>query len=180
MATLKSLVDETSNIKNELKNCHTTLKNNLIEKGVEVLPSYKMSTLISKINNIKGYILSAQESSNTIIFGKYTGNLTYYTNEKGTYKKFTFDRVMKGFYNVRIYGANFGTVTSKSYVSIVLDGVEICKIRFNSTTAYTQIVQFETNDVRGNSTLEINYVGEGINKGVALGDCSVFSYVKEL
>lgn len=180
MATLKNLVDETTNIKNELKTCHSNLKNNLIAKGVEVLPSDKMPTLISKINNIKGYILSAQESSNTITFGKYTESLSYYSNGKGTHKKFTFDRVMKGFYNVRIYGANYGSVTSKSYVSIVLDGVEIGQIRFNSTTAYTEIFQFETNDVRDNSTLGINYVGEGISKGVALGDCSVFSYVEEL
>ena len=29
MATLKNLVDETTNIKDELKTCHTNLKNNL-------------------------------------------------------------------------------------------------------------------------------------------------------
>ena len=30
MSTLKQLVDETTNIKNELKTCHTNLKSNLI------------------------------------------------------------------------------------------------------------------------------------------------------
>ena len=54
MSTLKNLVDETTNIKNELVTCHANLKNNLIEKGVEVLPSDKMSTLISKVSNILG------------------------------------------------------------------------------------------------------------------------------
>ena len=30
MATLKNLVDETTNIKNELVECHSNLKNNII------------------------------------------------------------------------------------------------------------------------------------------------------
>ena len=52
MATLKSLVDETTVIKNELKTCHTNLKNNLSAKGVGVLNSDKMPSLINKINDI--------------------------------------------------------------------------------------------------------------------------------
>ena len=52
MATLKSLVDETTNIKNELVECYTSLKNNLIEKGVECSDSDLMSTLIGKVANI--------------------------------------------------------------------------------------------------------------------------------
>ena len=31
MSTLKQLVDETTNIKNELRTCHSNLKNNLIK-----------------------------------------------------------------------------------------------------------------------------------------------------
>ena len=52
MATLKSLVDETSNIKNELKTCHTNLKNNLSAKGIGVSSSDKIPSLINKINDI--------------------------------------------------------------------------------------------------------------------------------
>ena len=48
MATLKSLVDETSNIKNELIECHTNLKNNLIAKGVECSKDDKLFSLINK------------------------------------------------------------------------------------------------------------------------------------
>ena len=36
MSTLKQLVDETTNIKNELKTCHANLKNNLIERVLSV------------------------------------------------------------------------------------------------------------------------------------------------
>ena len=53
MATLKSLVDETSSIKDELKTCHVNLKNNLIEKGVECSEDNKMSSLIDKVSGIK-------------------------------------------------------------------------------------------------------------------------------
>ena len=52
MATLKSLVDETTNIKNELKTCHTNLKNNLVEKGVDASSSDKMATLIDKVKDV--------------------------------------------------------------------------------------------------------------------------------
>ena len=52
MATLKSLVDETTNIKNELVTCHSNLKNNLIGKGVECSDTDKMLSLIEKVNTI--------------------------------------------------------------------------------------------------------------------------------
>ena len=53
MATLKSLVDETTNIKNELVECHSNLKNNLIAKGVECNDTDKMLSLINKVENIE-------------------------------------------------------------------------------------------------------------------------------
>ena len=63
MATLKSLVDETTNIKNELVECYTNLKNNLIEKGVECEDSDKMASLISKV---KGVSLVSKASDNIL------------------------------------------------------------------------------------------------------------------
>ena len=53
MTTLKNLVDETANIKNELVACHSNLKNNLIEKGVECSDTDRISNLVDKINGIK-------------------------------------------------------------------------------------------------------------------------------
>lgn len=53
MATLKSLVDETTNIKNELVECHTNLKNTLIAKGTECSDNEKMSSLVDKISALK-------------------------------------------------------------------------------------------------------------------------------
>lgn len=53
MSTLKQLVDETTNIKNELVTCHTNLKKNLTLKGISVSSSEKMSSLVSKVANIE-------------------------------------------------------------------------------------------------------------------------------
>ena len=53
MATLKSLVDETTNIKNELVECHTNLSNALTEKGVDVSSGDKISSLIDKVEDIE-------------------------------------------------------------------------------------------------------------------------------
>lgn len=53
MSTLKQLVDETTNIKNELKTCHTNLKNNLIEKGVECSDTDKLLSLVGKVGEIE-------------------------------------------------------------------------------------------------------------------------------
>lgn len=52
MATLKNLVDETTNIKNELVTCHSNLKNNLTAKGVECSDTDKISSLIDKVEDV--------------------------------------------------------------------------------------------------------------------------------
>lgn len=53
MSTLKELVNETTNIKNELKTCHANLKNNLTEKGVEYSDTDKLLSLVGKVGEIK-------------------------------------------------------------------------------------------------------------------------------
>ena len=83
MATLKSLVDETGNIKNELVECHTNLKNNLIAKGVECSDNDKMSSLIDKVNDLKTSI-KVTVSDNIIISThvdySYVVNVNNYVN----------------------------------------------------------------------------------------------------
>ena len=72
MSTLKQLVDETTNIKNELVTCHANLKNNLLHKNIDFLPTDKFSTLISKIKNITN--VKAIEGEDYLIF---TSNTKY-------------------------------------------------------------------------------------------------------
>ena len=53
MATLKNLVDETTNIKNEVVTCYTDFKENLTNLGVTLEDNSKLSDLINKLPNIK-------------------------------------------------------------------------------------------------------------------------------
>ena len=56
MATLKGLVDETTNIKNEIVECRDTLKQILIDKKIEGLENEnKLSTLINKVNKLREF-----------------------------------------------------------------------------------------------------------------------------
>ena len=80
MATLKSLVNETTNIKDELKTCHTNLKNNLIAKGVECSDTDKMSSLIDKITLIPSIPLPIKAGNDLNILydeGRYGANSNY-------------------------------------------------------------------------------------------------------
>lgn len=82
MSTLKQLVDETTNIKNELISCHTDLKTNLIYKGIEVLENDKMSTLIDKVRTINVGIRT-HVSENNLIYSTVPSELRF-TNIRGT------------------------------------------------------------------------------------------------
>ena len=53
MATLKNLVDEVGNIKNELVTCSNTLKNKLTDKDVSFNRTDKLLSLINKVGDIK-------------------------------------------------------------------------------------------------------------------------------
>ena len=55
MATLKGLVDETTNIKNELVECHSKLLNILTLKSVEVSEEDKLEDLIEKVDLFDNY-----------------------------------------------------------------------------------------------------------------------------
>ena len=85
MATLKSLVDETSNIKNELVECRTNLKNNLIAKGVECSDTDKMSSLIDKVGNLKSVSINLGDKSvlysDTVVEMIKPSDYTYFNKE---------------------------------------------------------------------------------------------------
>ena len=53
MSTLKNLVDEVGNIKNELATCSNTLKNKLTDKDVAFNGADKLLSLINKVGDIK-------------------------------------------------------------------------------------------------------------------------------
>lgn len=105
MATLKNLVDETTNIRNEIANCYSNLKTNLTNRNVEVLNSDKLSSLISKVLDIKTYqkvagtekvyMSDSNEylSSNTSSFEKLK---TYEINDSFSSARFNFTNTSGG------------------------------------------------------------------------------------
>ena len=58
MATLKQLVDETTNIKNDIVDCYNNLKDTLATKGVEVSNINNLHSLVESANNILAYRLT--------------------------------------------------------------------------------------------------------------------------
>ena len=79
MATLKELVNETTNIKNELKTCHTNLKNNLVSKGVTVSSSDKMGELCTKVGSIEVAKKVATGTISSLSYNKQDKTLETYT-----------------------------------------------------------------------------------------------------
>lgn len=75
MTTLKQLVDETTNIKNDIVTCHSRLRTNLSNKNVSSLQTDKLPVLIDKVNLIDT-VDTLQAGNNNILtaFGfKYSG-----------------------------------------------------------------------------------------------------------
>ena len=52
MHSFKQLVDEIANIKDGLMTCYTNLKNNLIDKGIDILKTDKISDLVDKTRKL--------------------------------------------------------------------------------------------------------------------------------
>lgn len=96
MATLKNLVDETTNIKDELKTCHTNLKNNLITKGVECSDADKLSSLVNKVGEISTAV-TVESSDNVLMeLGSFSNYITVRIPPSSIKKQFTFTSTFKG------------------------------------------------------------------------------------
>ena len=108
MATLKNLVDETTNIKNELKTCYTNLVNNLSVKDVEVSSGDKLGDLVDKISLIATPVKTIISSNPQILITESTNSSTV------TFKKSTnYDYKLYIMGDIRI-SLNVGSATSTS------------------------------------------------------------------
>ena len=83
MATLKELVNETTNIKTDLIKCHSDLKAALNSKGVVINESDKLGVLIEKVNTIPSYKkIAGTEKTYLSDDNRYTTNSTTFQNIK--------------------------------------------------------------------------------------------------
>ena len=87
MATLKSLVDETTNIKNEIVKCHSNLSSILTSKNVKVTEEDKMSDLIDKVDLLYVSPLYLYKDGNEYL--DVTGGWLQTYNTAGSYGVFT-------------------------------------------------------------------------------------------
>ena len=107
MATLKTLVDETTNIKNELVICHSKLKNNLIGKGVECSDTDKMSSLINKVNSLY-VVVNNGVGDNYYIFRDKTKYITAPTEKLISTYTFEIDGDFRIYANFQEYNSSGG------------------------------------------------------------------------
>ena len=109
MATLKQLVDETTNIKNELKTCHTNLKSNLIEKGENISDDEKLLSLINKVKDLSKIEVTAGDETPFCNLGSAYGTVsTEYKNIR------TFTIPTDGSFRIKSYTCFNGSFTSTS------------------------------------------------------------------
>lgn len=157
MTTLKNLVDETTNIKNELVTCHTNLKNNLIEKGVECSDSDKLINLIDKIDNIS-IAKNVVASNNDIFYSEYCDTLStslklackFYIGFKGSIRVSSEANGVSGSYN------------GKLIYKVIREGIEVdSSDEFILTRSYVEYSHEFTNLEYGDF-IEV-YLGSPVN-----------------
>ena len=137
MATLKNLVDETTNIKNELKTCHNSLYNTLESKRANVSINDKIPNLIDKINTLKVITNVISAGTNFIAYHRSDEKSTRGTTETtvDTYKNNVGDGTLRVSFKFK-RNCNHG-IYVYSYVKVVRDGSVISTNEFEiSSSAY--------------------------------------------
>lgn len=151
MATLKNLIDETTNIKNELKTCYTNLKNNLVSKGVVVASSDKISNLINKTsslyniqNVVAGTKLRLLDDSTVYggVIDEKINTLTYNLQDAQSLRLSCY---------IKYYNAS-GTITFK--VNHIRDASIINTYEIKGTYASYQLKSIDITNVKKNDRLE--------------------------
>ena len=177
MATLKSLVDETTNIKNELVECHNNLKNNLIEKGVECSDTDKMSNLIDNVASIHGYKITEIDTGIEAIPIQYgtDGTFNKYTSKTESIHCTldTSEKIVDGYYNITINGYNKSN-NYKGTVNIYVNDVIVSSFSFSSQSATSvtnkillnegDIISVKSYQVDSNTSFSTTFLGEVILK----------------
>lgn len=172
MTTLKSLVDETTNIKNEIVECHSNLSSILASKNIEVSEEDKISDLIGKVDLLgeynKKYLIKDGDLCASI-----TGGWSYYNAGLTT-------SVGNGYISVPIQ--NGPLRTDCSYFStnnpIDLAGYNKLKIEFKNNGTVPagmrpiliQVKSMKTNDASG-LIAEVN----GGNFGTTVNNKTILS-----
>ena len=153
MATLKSLVNETTNIKNELKTCHTNLKDNLISKGVECSDSDKKSSLIDKVEDIER--VKNVTISDNVLFD--VSKTSYTTSSYTEDEIYSFYIALNGSLRVSARISSTGTLNSgaKSIFKLVRNGEIIETSNTFSTNSNPLAISYDFKDIKNGDYIKI-------------------------
>ena len=170
MATLKNLVDETTNIKNELITCHTNLRNNLIAKGVECSDTDKMTSLIDKVDSLN--VIKGSASPGEVLFILF--DKKEYAPTKQTTPILTSQKVkIEGGYRVQFTCGSINNVVIKYGVKHMRNNTVVSQKMFNySSYAYTSYT-YDFSDVRKDDFFEFYAVGDASGTYLHMKDISV-------
>ena len=162
MATLKSLVDETTNIKNELVSCHSNLKNNLIKKGVKCSSTDKMPSLIDKIAGI--VVVDNVIAGESIQLFNYTSSGSIHINKNDVFK---LTSSVNGSVKIKINYVCSGA-GSPAYLSIDLtrneDIVSSKSFTVNKYGSYINI-EYDLSEIQLNDVINIYASGSSVISG---------------
>ena len=152
MTTLKNLVDETTNIKNELVACHSNLKNNLIKKGVKCSSTDKMSSLIDKIDGI--VVGDNVIAGSSLQLFNYTSSTTI-SIRKGDVFKFTSN--VNGSVKIKINYICSGTGGNSLLNIDLIRGESIISSQSFTLKAYGSyiIIEYDLTEIKLNDVISI-------------------------
>ena len=161
MTTLKTLVDETTNIKDELVSCYDSIKNTLVEKEISISDTDKLSDLSEKIKVLNNINVVAGDNTT---FYEDSNYAYYYAN--GTYANIrSCNLPIEGSYRIKSYSCFDSSVSyiANSYVymkyMIYTNGVKVWESSVRTTSNGLQgtptYFTVDTVKVKGNSTLYV-------------------------
>ena len=152
MTALKNLVDETTNIKNELVSCHSNLKNNLIKKGVKCSSTDKMPSLIDKIAGI--VVVDNVIAGESIQLFNYTSSGSIRINKNDVFK---LTSSVNGSVKIKINYVCSGSGSS-TYLSIDLtrneDIISSKSFTVNKNGSYINI-EYDLSEIQLNDVINI-------------------------
>ena len=162
MATLKNLVDETTNIKNELTRCYDNLRSNLTNKNIDFLDSDKLEMLIDKVSQIKTYKKVAGDEKT------YISDASEHSSTETSEALLKTYNIEENFKSIRVSFTNSSAGSSGIYIKLkhIQDGKELSTVENDKTgsTSKIDIVGAKKGD-------KINIYGKAVISGSYASPC---------
>ena len=165
MATLKNLVDETTNIKNELVECHTNLKNTLIEKGVKCSDTDKMLSLVNKAGNIE--TVSKVVASDNILCNFLATTISSTGRINLEKEHFRYICTFEGSVRLSMKASDGGSAAGSFIVRHLRDGEVLYQSESQKVTSTATEYTYDIDNIKVNDIINITCYSSAL--GIAVG-----------